>query len=131
MTIRYTLNGVDPTSTDTVIAAGGSLFLGNFTLRVFKSGCDPSGVQAATYVLSGPLTLAAVAAGNAHSLLLLSDGTLYSWGANASARPRPAWSRCRSVGSPAWSRSRPGYDDCSHESMDAFSAAQSSLVIWK
>ena len=26
---------------------------------------------------------------------------------------------------------RVGYDDCGHESIDAFSAAQSSLVIWK
>jgi hypothetical protein len=26
---------------------------------------------------------------------------------------------------------RVGYDDCGHESMDACSAAQSSLVIWK
>ena len=33
-TINYTLNGAEPTPTDAVIASGGTLVAGNFTLKV-------------------------------------------------------------------------------------------------
>jgi len=87
-TIRYTLNGNDPTATDPVIASGDSLVLGNYTLkaRSFKSGCVDSDVTSATYTVTGTFTTGAVAAGELSSLALHSDGTVWSWGGNDSGQ---------------------------------------------
>jgi alpha-tubulin suppressor-like RCC1 family protein len=90
--LRYTLGGSDPTESDPEIASGGSLVLGNYTLRVrsFKTGCDPSDVVTAVYAVTGQLTPGALAAGQAagqaFSLALLEDGTVFSWGYNGSGR---------------------------------------------
>jgi alpha-tubulin suppressor-like RCC1 family protein len=63
-TIRITLNGSDPTSTDP-IASGSSVILGSFTLkaRAFKSGVQDSPVTSATYVIDGQLSIGSLAAG--------------------------------------------------------------------
>jgi alpha-tubulin suppressor-like RCC1 family protein len=86
--LRYTLDGSDPTENDTGIASGGSLVLGNYTLKVrsFKAGCDPSDVVSATYAVSGPLTPGMVSAGSDFSLAVLGDGTAWSWGSSLNGK---------------------------------------------
>lgn len=83
-TLRYTLNGVDPGSNDPIVANGGSIMLGNFTLkaRAFISGMNDSAVVSADYTLTGDLTLPAIALGFEHALASLPDGRLYAWGNN-------------------------------------------------
>jgi alpha-tubulin suppressor-like RCC1 family protein len=83
-TLTYTLNGADPVASDAPVPASGVLLLGNFTLKVraWKAGCAPSVVTAADYVITGPWTTGAIAAGAGHSLAIRPDGTLWAWGAN-------------------------------------------------
>jgi alpha-tubulin suppressor-like RCC1 family protein len=87
-TLHYTLDGSDPTESDTEIESGGSLVLGNYTLAVrsFKGGCDPSDVVTATYSVSGQLTSGMVSAGKGFSLAVLPDGTAWSWGSAANGK---------------------------------------------
>lgn len=87
--IRYTVNGVDPTSSDAAIAPGGSLtLLGSFTLKAagFKAGCAQSDVQAATYTVTGQQTGGRIAAGADHSLVVKTDSTLWRWGKNSNGQ---------------------------------------------
>jgi alpha-tubulin suppressor-like RCC1 family protein len=88
VTLRYTLDGIDPTTADPVVAVGGNLTVGNFVLKVraFKTGCDPSDVVTAVYAVTGQLTAGMVSAGEGFSMALLPDGTVYSWGYNANGR---------------------------------------------
>lgn len=83
-TLHYSLDGVDPDASDPTVASGGRLVVGNYTLKVraFKSGCNPSDVTAATYTVTGALTAGSVAAGDAYSMALAPDGTVWAWGAN-------------------------------------------------
>ena len=83
-TIRYTLNGGDPTENDATLASGGTLVVGNYILKVraFKTGCDPSDVVTATYAVTGQLTAGGVAAAYQGSIALLPDGVVYTWGNN-------------------------------------------------
>ncbi|HET7294697.1 MAG TPA: chitobiase/beta-hexosaminidase C-terminal domain-containing protein [Vicinamibacteria bacterium] len=89
VTIRYTINGVDPTSNDPTIASGGAIALGNFTLkaRAFKTGCQDSDVTSAAYTITGSVAStpsgADVRAGETHSLTLLAGGSVYGWGGNS------------------------------------------------
>ena len=84
-TLNYSLDGSDPTQSDPVVASGGSIVLGNYTLRVrsFKVGCDPSDIVSAAYTVSGQLTTGSVSAGKGFALAVLPDGTLWSWGSTA------------------------------------------------
>lgn len=87
-TLNYTLDGSDPTEADTAIVSGGSIVLGNYTLKVrsFKVGCDPSAVVTASYSVSGQLSAGMVSAGLGFSLAVLPDGTVWSWGSAASGK---------------------------------------------
>ena len=86
--LYYTLDGSDPTESDPQVASGGSIVLGNYTLKVrsFKAGCDPSDVATATYSVSGQLSSGMVSAGEGFSLAVLPDGTVWSWGSSANGK---------------------------------------------
>jgi alpha-tubulin suppressor-like RCC1 family protein len=67
--ITYTTNGVDPTQSDSVIASGGTVVVGqSLTLKVraWKSGLQPSNTQANTYNLT-VVTPTFVAGGGAYT----------------------------------------------------------------
>lgn len=85
--VRYTINGATPTASDPIVPAGG-IVVGNFTLKAiaFKTGCTTSGLVTASYQVSGTLTSARVAAGDAHSLALRADGGVWTWGANGNGQ---------------------------------------------
>jgi alpha-tubulin suppressor-like RCC1 family protein len=87
-TLRITLNGVDPVSTDPVIGSATSLLVGGYTikLRAFKTGNTDSNVAAATYSLTSPLSGGSVAAGASYSALATPDGLVYGWGLNTSGQ---------------------------------------------
>jgi alpha-tubulin suppressor-like RCC1 family protein len=81
-TIRYTINGVEPTTSDPTITSGSTLVVGNYTLKAkaWKTNNTPSTTTTATYSISGEVTPPALAAGNGHSLAIRSDGTTWAWG---------------------------------------------------
>jgi alpha-tubulin suppressor-like RCC1 family protein len=81
-TMRYTINGAEPTTSDPVIASGSTIVVGNFTLKAkaFKTGTTASATTTAAYTISGEVTPPALAAGIAHSLAIRSDGTTWAWG---------------------------------------------------
>jgi alpha-tubulin suppressor-like RCC1 family protein len=83
-TIHYTINGVEPTTSDPVITSGSTVVVGNFTLRAkaWKTGNNPSATTTASYTVSGEVTPPAIAAGNTHSLAIRSDGVAWGWGQN-------------------------------------------------
>lgn len=79
-TLRYTTTGVDPTDTDAVVPASGTLTVadsGVIKVRAWLTGSTPSAVRRADFVITG-----AIAAGDQHSLGLASDGTIWAWGRN-------------------------------------------------
>jgi alpha-tubulin suppressor-like RCC1 family protein len=79
-TLRYTTNGVDPCDTDTVIASGGTVMIDAsrvLKVRAWSSGSGPGSVRREDYVITG-----ALAAGEAHSIALKADGTVWTWGDN-------------------------------------------------
>jgi len=87
-TLRYSITGIAPTPSDPEIASGASLVLGNFTLKVqaSKAGCVSSDVASASYTVTGPLIPGALAAGASHSVMLKTDGTVWTWGLNANGQ---------------------------------------------
>ncbi|HYE86414.1 MAG TPA: chitobiase/beta-hexosaminidase C-terminal domain-containing protein, partial [Vicinamibacterales bacterium] len=87
-TMRYTINGVEPTAADQPIASGASLVVGNYTLKAkaFKSGTTPSATTSATYLVSGSVSAPVLAAGVDYSLAIRSDGTAWGWGQNVSGQ---------------------------------------------
>jgi alpha-tubulin suppressor-like RCC1 family protein len=79
-TLRYTTNGADPADTDTVIASGGTITVSRsmvLKVRAWQSALAPSLVRREDYVITG-----AVAAGEAFSMALKADGTVWTWGDN-------------------------------------------------
>jgi alpha-tubulin suppressor-like RCC1 family protein len=82
--IYWSTSGVDPTTSDASITSGGSVLLGNFTLkaRAFKAGCDSSDVASASYLATGALTQGQISAGAQHSFALRPDGLSWGWGVN-------------------------------------------------
>jgi RHS repeat-associated protein len=83
-TIRYTINGLDPVESDPIIASGGTLVLGNYTLKAkaWKLEAVASAVTAATFEITGDIATPLIAGGEAHSLALRADGLVWGWGAN-------------------------------------------------
>jgi alpha-tubulin suppressor-like RCC1 family protein len=80
VTLRYTTTGIDPSGTDPVITSGGLVLLTRsmrLKVRSWKAGLSPSAVVSADFDIVG-----AVAAGNAYTVVLKSDGTLAAWGDN-------------------------------------------------
>jgi alpha-tubulin suppressor-like RCC1 family protein len=83
-TVTYTLNGVDPVSTDPSMAAGGTLVAGNYTLKAkaWRTGASPSPVSTATYTVTGELVSPMVTGGIYSAFGLRFDGTVWGWGQN-------------------------------------------------
>lgn len=83
-TIRYTLNGLEPTETDPVVTSGGTVLVDKalrLKVKAWKTGLTASGVRAADYWLTG-----AVAAGQYHTLALTASGQVYAWGDNTNGQ---------------------------------------------
>jgi alpha-tubulin suppressor-like RCC1 family protein len=86
-TLRYTLNGVSPTTSDALVPATG-IVVGNLTLKVgaWKTGATPSAVVTAVYDVTGVLTPPRIVSGESHTLAVRGDGTFWAWGLNSSGR---------------------------------------------
>ena len=84
-TINYTLDGSEPLVTHPTIASGGSLVVGNFTLKAkaWGSGQTSSPTATAAYTVTGTSAVPAIGGGNYHSVALRGDGTLFAWGLNS------------------------------------------------
>ena len=86
--IRYTLNGLEPTSSDPVIATGGTLIVGNYTLKAkaWNPDTTTSATKSADYTITGVFTPGAVVSGSSHSLALKHDGTVWAWGTGSNGQ---------------------------------------------
>jgi alpha-tubulin suppressor-like RCC1 family protein len=83
-TIHYTTNGIDPTESDPPVASGGTVTADrSMTLKVkaWKSGMPASSVMRGDYEITG-----ALAVGNLHSVAVKADGSVWTWGSNASGQ---------------------------------------------
>jgi alpha-tubulin suppressor-like RCC1 family protein len=79
-TLRYTTNGVDPADTDATIASGNTVIVDRsmvLKVRAWQAGLAPSVVRREDYVITG-----AIAAGEAYSVALKADGSVWTWGNN-------------------------------------------------
>ena len=79
-TIRYTTDGTEPTTTDTVIASGDTLEVDRSMIlkaKAWKSGLPDSGTRRGDFIVTG-----AIAAGDYHTVVLKADGTVWAWGHN-------------------------------------------------
>jgi alpha-tubulin suppressor-like RCC1 family protein len=83
-TIRYSVNGSDPTANSPTIANGGTIALGNFTLKVraFLTSGTASALASATYTINSPLAPPTISAGDSFVLAPTPDGRLFGWGRN-------------------------------------------------
>jgi alpha-tubulin suppressor-like RCC1 family protein len=83
-TLRYTITGADPTSSDTTIASGGTITIDKsqvLKVRAWPVSGDPSLVRRADFVITG-----AIAAGGGHYLALKADRTVWAWGTNTNGQ---------------------------------------------
>ena len=84
-TMHYTINGVEPTTSDPVIASGDTLVVGNYTLKAkaWKTGASRRvPTTTAAYAITGEVAPPAIAAGDAYALAIRNDGVAWGWGAN-------------------------------------------------
>lgn len=81
-TLHYSISGDEPTQNDPVVASGGSIPVGNFTLKVnaWRPGQSPSASAQATYTATGTVNTGGIAAGPLNSIVLRPDGTVAQWG---------------------------------------------------
>lgn len=84
-TLRYTVNGADPSASDAVFAVGGVVPVASSTLKVraFRAGCTESATASATYTITGQPAGGGIEAGTSHSLAYGAAGSAWSWGYNA------------------------------------------------
>lgn len=89
-TLTYTLTGADPLQSDTVVSSGGSIIVGNFTLKVraWKTGATPSAVTTMTYTVVGTAAAARIDGGANLSVALRPDGTVWRWGEQTTLLPQ-------------------------------------------
>jgi alpha-tubulin suppressor-like RCC1 family protein len=82
-TVRYTTSGVDPVATDPVVPVGGIAADRSMTVKVkaWSASATPSAVRRADFVVTG-----AVSASTGSSHALKADGSVWSWGNNASGQ---------------------------------------------
>jgi alpha-tubulin suppressor-like RCC1 family protein len=83
-TLTYTTDGTDPTDSSTAVPGSGQLTIDRslvLKVRAFATGQDPSPVRRADFVVTG-----ALAAGTNHTVALKVDGTVWTWGQNASGQ---------------------------------------------
>jgi alpha-tubulin suppressor-like RCC1 family protein len=83
-TLRYTTDGSDPTESSTEIANGATLTVGKsmaLKVRAWATGLAPSLVRREDYMITG-----AIVAGSTFTMALKADGTLWTWGGNATGQ---------------------------------------------
>lgn len=82
-TMYYTMDGTEPTTSSTPVAAGSILVDRSMSLKVraFKSGLVSSSTTRGRYAVTGDIK-----AGTAFMVALKSDKTVWVWGANASGQ---------------------------------------------
>lgn len=85
VTLRWTIDGTDPTSTSPVLPTI-PILVADTTIKVraFRSNANESAVATAAYTLTTPMSAGVVSAGERHTLVTTPEGTLYAWGANSS-----------------------------------------------
>jgi alpha-tubulin suppressor-like RCC1 family protein len=107
--MHYTINGVEPTENDPIIASAGTLVVGNYILKVkaWKTDASASATTTAAYTITGDVTAPAIAAGGQHALAIRNDGTAWAWGKNTGGQvgdgtttsprllPKSVWSLTR------------------------------------
>lgn len=81
--IRYTLNGVDPTTSDLLLPVDGKIFVNRAVTLKAKAWLDDesSDVTTSTYSVTGTIT-----AGEIHSLSISAAKALSAWGNQANDR---------------------------------------------
>lgn len=108
-TVRYTTNGVDPTTSDAAVT-GGTVFVDHtLTLktRAFKIGATPSNVKTSDFTINRPL----IFGGFDNSRVVLPAATVWGWGPNDNGQlgdgtntyagqPKvgPGWTNVKAVG---------------------------------
>ena len=81
-TVRYSLNGAEPTEADRAVGSTGTVLLAasaTLKAKAFKTGLTPSETASAAFVLERH---GGVAGGYAHSVAVKPDGTVWAWGLN-------------------------------------------------
>lgn len=82
-TIRYTMNGLEPTVNDPIVPAPGVLYFGdNVTIKTKAwVGTDVSPTTTRTFTLTGDIVT-----GRLHTVMMDAVGNAYAWGAQNSGR---------------------------------------------
>jgi alpha-tubulin suppressor-like RCC1 family protein len=79
--IHYTLDGSDPTDQSPSVASGGMVSVPRALVlraRAYKAGLDPSPIRRGDYRITGAISTAVN-----HTVVLKTDGTVWTWGFNA------------------------------------------------